>query len=90
MKKAAYAGNNNIPQPATIKWFPLPSGRGWMAELTLNGQKLASYEQRCKDIKEWGKVENEWYQYDFISFAIALLMIILEARSLKNNYIRGE
>lgn len=89
--KFAYDENNyHIPQPATIKWFPLPCDRGWMAELTLNGEKLTSYEQRCKDIKELLKHENARYRYDYISLAIALLMIILEARSLKNNYIREE
>lgn len=80
----------DTPKSAIIKWFKLPTNKRWISELTLDGKKLVSYDQRCKDLRELGKHNEKLFTYDFIFLAIALFMIILEARSLKNNYIRGE
>jgi hypothetical protein len=80
----------DTPKPAIIKWFKLPSNSKWISELTLDGKKLVSYDQRCKDLKEFGKHNEKLLIDDFIFLAIALFMIVLEARSLKNNYIKGE
>lgn len=76
--------------PVALKWFKLPTGRAWISELSINGKQVVSYDQRCKDLNELGRYHNKLFAIDFISLAIAFFMIILEARSLKHNYIRGK
>lgn len=52
---------NNLYLPAMVRWFPMPSGRRWFCELDLNGEKLANYHQRYKDIKIMQHRYKYWY-----------------------------
>lgn len=82
--------DENKKRPVTVYWFITPSGKGWITELNIENEKVVSYDERCRDILEMRQRIEGSYQIPFMLMLVALLIVILEMKALKNTYYRGE
>lgn len=60
LKTAWFRNESDQPiwHKARIAWFRMPSGRGWLAVLELEGNLLADYEQRRQDFYAYKDIRD--------------------------------
>jgi hypothetical protein len=83
---------NKTPRPATISWFVLPSGLGWIAEIELMGEKLSAYEQRRRDYYDRARsvgLRNAAFVFFLICIVILVLEVFEATKYLKKGEING-
>lgn len=81
----------DIAVPVTIRWFILPSGTAWIAELEKNGERIVSYRKGYEDYYQT-KNENEKgdFYWFWLPFCLLLIVIYFEASALRKNTYLGE
>lgn len=69
-----------------VLWFEMYGGRGWIAEMKINNQLIASYNERKQDYS----VRRKDIHGDIstlVSFLLIVILIIAEYRHVKKNLI---
>ncbi len=80
---------NKTPRPATIRWFELPSGLGWIAEIELMGSRLSTYEQRRRDFSERARDAGK-RKIAFVFLLVCIVILVLEVFEAKKYLKKGE
>jgi hypothetical protein len=78
--------NYKIEHEASIKWFLLPHGSAWIAELKKNGKIFISYYQSKKSYEEVQRHNKKWLFYTFWLPLFAFVMIIIFEASAIRKY----
>lgn len=86
-------GNYNqfISLPAKIRWFKMPSGLAWIAELEIKNLSVVTYSQGKNDyMLSIKKVKEKAFFMFYFPLFLLLTIISFEASALRKKYNLGE
>lgn len=66
-----------------VLWFEMYGGRGWIAEMKINNQLIASYSERKQDYSVRRR-DTHGDISTLVSFLLIVILIISEYRYVKN------
>lgn len=69
-----------------VLWFEMYGGRGWIAEMKINNQLIASYSERKQDYSVRRR-DTHGDISTLVSFLLIVILIIAEYRYVKKNLI---
>lgn len=82
-------GNYNrfISLPAKIRWFKMPSGSGWIAELEVKNLNVVTYSQGKNDYMfSIQKVKEKTFFMFYFPLFLLLTIIFFEASTIRKKY----